>query len=111
MIIINTKLDDVFHESEELIRLFLGMTPVRREAEHGEEVEYEITIDTEKKDGAWHASAFAHGRDLPVQKASYDCIGEGELLDRRARSRAVIVGRASTVNGPVMRTLLLSTSG
>lgn len=89
MIIINTKLDDVFHEAEELLRLFLGMMPVRREKEEGQDVLFEITIDTELKENAWQASAYAHNTELPIQTASYERIGEGELLDRRARSRAV----------------------
>ena len=46
MVVLTTQSDDIFHEAEELLRLFLGMTAVRAQEQEGGSVDYRITIDT-----------------------------------------------------------------
>ena len=89
MVVLTTQSDDVFHEAEELLRLFLGMTAVRAQEQEGGSVDYRITIDTHYEQGRWYAEARDELHDVPPQSASYPFLGDSPLLQRRARSRAV----------------------
>ena len=89
MVVLTTQSDDIFHEAEELLRLFLGMTAVRAQEQEGGSVDYRITIDTHYEQGRWYAEARDELHDVPPQSASYPFLGDSPLLQRRARSRAV----------------------
>lgn len=88
MVVLKTESETVFHEAEELLRLFLGMETVRAEAIDTEAVSYTICIETACRDGKWHATALETGRQIRYS-ATYPVLGETELLQRRAQSRAV----------------------
>lgn len=88
MVVLKTESETVFHEAEELLRLFLGMTMVRAEAVDAEPVSYTICIETTCENGQWRATAKESSRQLQ-SSATYPVLGQDLLLQRRAQSRAV----------------------
>ena len=77
MVVLTTQSDDVFHEAEELLRLFLGMTAVRAQEQESGSVDYRITIDTHYEQGRWYAEARRLG-ELVTREA--DALGEPVIV-------------------------------